>query len=128
MLARAGIIPEDDAGDEVDRDVDSDEDVEMDEDSGSEGSEDEFYRQVKQQRAEKLAAKAEIYSRFVFDCISVSLVAAFVCSCVQVKILIIAFRYTPGNMCSLCFSSAETQQPVLLCLKPQMGNARLLIR
>ncbi|EXB55208.1 Something about silencing protein 10 [Morus notabilis] len=63
VLARAGIIPEDDAGDEVDRDVDSDEDVEMDEDSGSEGSEDEFYRQVKQQRAEKLAAKAEIYSR-----------------------------------------------------------------
>lgn len=62
VLARAGIMPEDDAGNEA-GDANSDEDAEMDEDSGSEGSEDEFYKQVKQQRAAKLAAKAEIYSR-----------------------------------------------------------------
>lgn len=64
-------MPEDDAGNEA-GDANSDEDAEMDEDSGSEGSEDEFYKQVKQQRAAKLAAKAEIYSRFVSHCLLMS--------------------------------------------------------
>lgn len=35
------------------------------EDSEAEDSEDEFYKQAKQNRAAKLAAKAEIHSRFI---------------------------------------------------------------
>lgn len=52
VLARAGIVPDDEA----------DGDADMGEDSGSE---DEFYKQSKQQKAAKIAAKAEVYTRFV---------------------------------------------------------------
>ncbi|KAF3451037.1 hypothetical protein FNV43_RR07126 [Rhamnella rubrinervis] len=62
VLARAGVESEDGGGYEIDG-AESDGDVEMDEDSETGSSEDEFYRQVKQQRAAKLAAKAEIHSR-----------------------------------------------------------------
>ena len=59
VLARAGIVSDDEADGDAETD---DEDDAMDEDSGSE---DEFYKQAKQQRAAKIEAKAEIYSRFV---------------------------------------------------------------
>ncbi|KAI9194495.1 hypothetical protein LWI28_006527 [Acer negundo] len=62
VLAGAGIKSEDnDAGDELGTPI-SDEDGDM-EDGDTGESEDEFYKQVKQQRAAKLAAKAEIYTR-----------------------------------------------------------------
>lgn len=64
VLARAGVESEDGAGYDIDA-AESNEDVEMDEDDETEDSEDEFYKQVKQQRAAKLAAKAEIHSRCV---------------------------------------------------------------
>lgn len=65
VLAGAGIEPKDDSDDGigtagVDKDADMD-----DNDSGTEESEDEFYKQVKEQRAAKLAAKAETYSRYL---------------------------------------------------------------
>lgn len=71
VLAGAGIKSEDDGGDElgtirVDEDGGNSEDDEGDsEDQDTGGSEDEFYQQVKQQRAQKVAAKAEIYTRSV---------------------------------------------------------------
>ncbi|KAK1587818.1 hypothetical protein Q3G72_017121 [Acer saccharum] len=62
VLAGAGIKSEDDdAGDELGT-PNSDEDGDMEEGDTGE-SEDEFYKQVKQQRAAKHAAKAEIYTR-----------------------------------------------------------------
>ncbi|KAJ0092537.1 hypothetical protein Patl1_26730 [Pistacia atlantica] len=69
VLAGAGIRSEDDGGDELgtigaDEDGGNSENDEGDsEDQDTGGSEDEFYQQVKQQRAQKLAAKAEIYTR-----------------------------------------------------------------
>ena len=70
VLAGAGIKSEDDVVDEVDNfeadgDADmGDGDVDMgDGDTGD--SEDEYYKQVEQRRAAKLAAKAEMYSRCV---------------------------------------------------------------
>lgn len=64
MQARAAINSEDDADDETHM-VGSDGGASMDEDGGSGDSEDEFYKQIKKEREAKLAAKAEIYSRFV---------------------------------------------------------------
>ncbi|XP_010650700.1 protein THALLO isoform X1 [Vitis vinifera] len=62
VLAGAGIEPMDDDEDGICT-VDVDKDANMDDnDSGTEESEDEFYKQVKQLRAAKLAAKEEIYS------------------------------------------------------------------
>ncbi|KAF8014080.1 hypothetical protein BT93_H0040 [Corymbia citriodora subsp. variegata] len=61
VLAGAGVNSEDDLGDE-DGDPEANGGADS-EDSESEESIDEFYKQVKQQRAAKLAAKAEIYSR-----------------------------------------------------------------
>ncbi|KAK3221074.1 hypothetical protein Dsin_015044 [Dipteronia sinensis] len=64
VLAGAGIKSkddDDDAGDELGT-PNNDEDGDMEEGDTGE-SEDEFYKQVKQQRAAKLAAKAEIYTR-----------------------------------------------------------------
>uniref|UniRef100_A0A6N2MEI3 Sas10 C-terminal domain-containing protein n=1 Tax=Salix viminalis TaxID=40686 RepID=A0A6N2MEI3_SALVM len=55
VLADAGIRTEDDAG------IESDKNDDMDEDADS--SENDLYEQVKQKRAAKLAAKAEIYTR-----------------------------------------------------------------
>ncbi|XP_044500698.1 something about silencing protein 10 isoform X2 [Mangifera indica] len=68
VLAGAGIRSEDDGGDEIgvygaEEDGDSEGDEGVSEDQGTEGSEDEFYKQVKHHRAQKLAAKAEIYTR-----------------------------------------------------------------
>ncbi|GMI65952.1 EMBRYO DEFECTIVE 2777, Thallo [Hibiscus trionum] len=68
VLAGATVKSEDDHGDEYDmlehdggnEDVSGEENGDTED---SEGSEDEFYEQVKQQRAAKLAAKAEIYAR-----------------------------------------------------------------
>lgn len=65
VLARAGVESEDGAGYDIEDAAESDGDVEMDEDNETEDSEDEFYKQAKQQRAAKLAAKAEIHSRCV---------------------------------------------------------------
>lgn len=65
VLAGAGIKSEDDAG-ENDT-ISDDGDIEM-EDSEAGDSEDEFYKQAKQNRAAKLAAKAEIHSRFILHC------------------------------------------------------------
>ncbi|XP_056174485.1 protein THALLO isoform X2 [Syzygium oleosum] len=61
VLAGAGVRSDDDLGDE-DGNLEANGGAES-EDSESEESADEFYKQVKQQRAAKLAAKAEIYSR-----------------------------------------------------------------
>ncbi|KAK9288594.1 hypothetical protein L1049_017053 [Liquidambar formosana] len=62
VLSGAGIGSEDDIGDELGTPVANGE-AEMEEDGESDESEDEFYKQVKQLRAAKLAAKAEVYSR-----------------------------------------------------------------
>lgn len=66
VLAGAGIKSDGDAGDENGT-ISDDGDVEMD-DSGTGDSEDEFYEQVKEKRAAKLAAKAQIYSRCFLPC------------------------------------------------------------
>ena len=58
LLADAGIRTEDELAIESDKNDDMDEDVES--------SEDDLYEQVKQKRAAKLAAKAEIYTRLVY--------------------------------------------------------------
>jgi U3 small nucleolar RNA-associated protein 3 len=68
VLAGAGIKSEDDVGDEVDNfEADGDADMgngDVDMGDGDTGdSEDEYYKQVEQRRAAKLAAKAEMYSR-----------------------------------------------------------------
>lgn len=68
VLAGAGIIPEDDARAALGTSENDDDDDDMDEDENSGESEDEFYKQVKEQRAAKLAAKAEIYTRCVIVC------------------------------------------------------------
>ncbi|KAK6914499.1 hypothetical protein RJ641_021820 [Dillenia turbinata] len=60
VLAGAGIKPAEDAEDEHDTPL-ADQDASMDD--GTEESEDEFYKEMKVQRAAKLAAKAEIYTR-----------------------------------------------------------------
>uniref|UniRef100_A0A5B7BUU4 Putative something about silencing protein 10 isoform X1 n=1 Tax=Davidia involucrata TaxID=16924 RepID=A0A5B7BUU4_DAVIN len=62
VLATAGINSVDDVEDEHDA-LEGIKGADMEEDGGMEESEDEFYKQVKKQRAAKLAAKAEIYSR-----------------------------------------------------------------
>lgn len=71
VLADAGVRNEDDAGNRTEDDagimsedelaIESDKNDDMDEDADS--SEDDLYEQVKQKRAAKLAAKAEIYTR-----------------------------------------------------------------
>ncbi|XP_030536519.2 something about silencing protein 10 [Rhodamnia argentea] len=61
VLAGAGVTSEDDLGEE-DGNLEANGGADS-EDSESEESADEFYKQVKQQRAAKLAAKAEMYSR-----------------------------------------------------------------
>ncbi|KAG6751211.1 hypothetical protein POTOM_045730 [Populus tomentosa] len=71
VLADAGVKTEDDAGLRTEDDagimsedelaIESDKNDDMDEDA--ESSEDDLYEQVKQKRAAKLAAKAEIYTR-----------------------------------------------------------------
>ncbi|KAJ6975741.1 hypothetical protein NC653_031844 [Populus alba x Populus x berolinensis] len=71
VLADAGVKTEDDAGIRTEDDagimsedelaIESDKNDDMDEDA--ESSEDDLYEQVKQKRAAKLAAKAEIYTR-----------------------------------------------------------------
>jgi U3 small nucleolar RNA-associated protein 3 len=58
VLADAGIMSEDELAIESDKNDDMDEDAES--------SEDDLYEQVKQKRAAKLAAKAEIYTRLVY--------------------------------------------------------------
>ncbi|KAI6669038.1 hypothetical protein NL676_003923 [Syzygium grande] len=68
VLVGAGVKLEDDLGDE-DGNLEANGGADS-EDSESEESADEFYKQAKQQRAAKLAAKAEKYSRFVFCCSS----------------------------------------------------------
>ena len=70
-MAGAGIKSEDDdAGDELGT-PNSDEDGDMEEGDTGE-SEDEFYKQVKRQRAAKHAAKAEIYTRCIILSCTVS--------------------------------------------------------
>ncbi|KAM7279113.1 hypothetical protein ACFE04_006247 [Oxalis oulophora] len=62
VLAGAGVVNEDNAGDDVNTvgdTVESDGDTEME----NSESEDDYYKQVKEQREAKLAAKAEIYTR-----------------------------------------------------------------
>lgn len=61
ILAGAGINSEEDVEDSSK--LEGDDNAVKEEDSGTEESEDDFYKQVKQQRAAKLAAKEEIYSR-----------------------------------------------------------------
>jgi U3 small nucleolar RNA-associated protein 3 len=63
VLAGAGIISEDGIEDEVGN-VDTDGDTDM-EDGDIEDSEVEYYKQVEKRRAAKLAAKTEMYSRYV---------------------------------------------------------------
>ena len=62
MLARAGFKSKDGTS-VLESESDGDEDDVKG--NGEADSEDEFYKEVKQQRAAKLAAKAEIYSRYV---------------------------------------------------------------
>ncbi|XWS65066.1 hypothetical protein CRYUN_Cryun05aG0059100 [Craigia yunnanensis] len=65
VLAGAAVKSEDDHGGEYDT-FEDDGAISVEENSDTEdteGSEDEFYKQVKQKRAAKLAAKAEIYTR-----------------------------------------------------------------
>lgn len=63
MLARAGDGSKNDTS-ALESDSDGEKGVVKG--NGEADSEDEFYKQVKQQRAAKLAAKAEIYSRYVY--------------------------------------------------------------
>ncbi|KAE8076629.1 hypothetical protein FH972_015266 [Carpinus fangiana] len=63
VLAGAGIISEDGIEDEVGN-VDTGGDTDM-EDGDTEDSEVEYYKQVEKRRAAKLAAKTEMYSRYV---------------------------------------------------------------
>ncbi|PON77678.1 Sas10/Utp3/C1D [Parasponia andersonii] len=62
VLARAGIMPEDDVGDEIGA-IETSGNVEMEDEDGASDDSEDIYEQVEQQRASKLAAKAEIYSR-----------------------------------------------------------------
>ncbi|KAG5051726.1 hypothetical protein JHK87_003924 [Glycine soja] len=62
VLAGAGIRTEDDGDDQM-ADLGPNEVTDEEEDGGSGDSENEFYKQVEQLRAAKLAAKAETYSR-----------------------------------------------------------------
>ena len=67
VLAGAAVKSEDDHGGEYDT-FEDDGGISVEENGDTEDaedSEDEFYKQVKQQRAAKLAAKAEIYTRYV---------------------------------------------------------------
>ncbi|XP_043724321.1 something about silencing protein 10-like isoform X2 [Telopea speciosissima] len=76
VLARAGVelMDDDDLRDQEDEQAELDANFDDDDDDGeggkSEGSEDEFYKQVKQQRSAKLSAKAELYARFVLTTIA----------------------------------------------------------
>ncbi|KAH1087827.1 hypothetical protein AAZX31_07G191900 [Glycine max] len=63
VLAGAGIRTEDDDGDDQMTDLGPNEVTDEEDDGGSGDSENEFYKQVEQLRAAKLAAKAETYSR-----------------------------------------------------------------
>ena len=64
VLAGAGVKTEDDNGDDDDEVGGPGSDDSAEEDDVESGdSENEFYKQVEQRRAAKLAAKAEIYSR-----------------------------------------------------------------
>ncbi|KAJ4955515.1 hypothetical protein NE237_012298 [Protea cynaroides] len=66
VLARVGVEPmdDDDLRDQEDDQAELDADSDDDDDGGqAEGSEDEFYKQVKLQRSAKLSAKAELYAR-----------------------------------------------------------------
>ncbi|MED6109080.1 hypothetical protein PIB30_116840 [Stylosanthes scabra] len=67
VLAGAGVQNEDDNGDDYDNEVgrpgSDDDDANEEDDFDSGDSENEFYKQVEQQRAAKLAAKSQIYSR-----------------------------------------------------------------
>ncbi|XP_015944459.1 protein THALLO [Arachis duranensis] len=66
VMAGAGVQNEDDNGDDYDDEVGhhgSDDDANEEDDFDSGDSENEFYKQVEQQRNAKLAAKAQIYSR-----------------------------------------------------------------
>ncbi|KAK1326548.1 hypothetical protein QJS10_CPA01g02643 [Acorus calamus] len=61
VLARAGVEPVDEEGDE-DEGIGGAE-TESDDGEGASGSEDEFYRAVKKQRTAKMSVKADLYSR-----------------------------------------------------------------
>lgn len=64
VLSGAGVEPDDEA--ETFDSLQRADPGPVSENSESEESEEDFYEQVKQQRAAKLAAKAEEYSRFIF--------------------------------------------------------------
>lgn len=63
VLAGAGVKTEDDDSEDQMDDVGPNEVTDEEDDDGSGDSENEFYKQVEQLRAAKLAAKAETYSR-----------------------------------------------------------------
>lgn len=69
MLARAGVQSKNDTS--IHDSDNSDGDVGVMKENAELDSEDEFYKQVKQQRAAKLAAEAEIYSKYVLSPLTV---------------------------------------------------------